>query len=101
MKRLERHEWPGNVRELEHTIERACLVSDGPWLDLPDEPANAAGTATTDSQNLDAVERKHIEHVLASTGFRIAGSRGAAALLGLHPNTLRHRLKKLGIRRPS
>ncbi|MBV8383040.1 MAG: hypothetical protein JOZ63_10550 [Planctomycetaceae bacterium] len=31
----------------------------------------------------------------------IDGPRGAASLLGLHPNTLRSRLKKLGIARSS
>jgi hypothetical protein len=29
----------------------------------------------------------------------VEGSRGAAKILGLHPNTLRSRMKKLGIRR--
>jgi DNA-binding PucR family transcriptional regulator len=29
----------------------------------------------------------------------VQGSRGAAKILGLHPNTLRSRMKKLGIRR--
>jgi transcriptional regulator with GAF, ATPase, and Fis domain len=46
------------------------------------------------------VEKQHILKVLAHTGHRIAGAAGAAAVLGMHPNTLRHRLKKLGIRRP-
>lgn len=32
--------------------------------------------------------------------FLIEGERGAAKLLNLHPNTLRSRLKKLGIQRP-
>jgi transcriptional regulator with GAF, ATPase, and Fis domain len=30
----------------------------------------------------------------------IEGEHGAARELGLHPNTLRSRMKKLGIRRP-
>jgi formate hydrogenlyase transcriptional activator len=29
----------------------------------------------------------------------VEGPRGAAKILGLHPNTLRSRMKKLGIRR--
>jgi len=36
--------------------------------------------------------------VLASTGGIVEGSRGAAVILGVHPNTLRSRMKKLGIR---
>jgi sugar diacid utilization regulator len=30
----------------------------------------------------------------------IEGDGGAAERLGLHPNTLRHRLRKLGLKRP-
>jgi transcriptional regulator with GAF, ATPase, and Fis domain len=36
---------------------------------------------------------------LRDTGWRIEGAQGAAQRLGLHPNTLRSRMKKLGIRR--
>ena len=43
------------------------------------------------------LERRHIERVLASTGGKISGPGGAAEILGLHANTLRYRMKKLGI----
>jgi formate hydrogenlyase transcriptional activator len=29
----------------------------------------------------------------------VEGPRGAAKILGLHPNTLRHRIQKLGLKR--
>lgn len=45
------------------------------------------------------VERHHILEVLKSTGGVVEGSRGAATILGMHPNTLRSRMKKLGISR--
>jgi transcriptional regulator with GAF, ATPase, and Fis domain len=45
------------------------------------------------------VERRHTARVLEQTGWVIDGPRGAARILGLHPNTLRSRLKKLGIKR--
>lgn len=48
-------------------------------------------------ETLASVDRAHIERALAWSGGRIAGSRGAAAALGLHPNTLRSRMKKLGV----
>jgi PAS domain S-box-containing protein len=48
---------------------------------------------------LKEMERQHILAAVESTRWRLAGPGGAAALLGLHPNTLRHRMKKLGIRR--
>jgi formate hydrogenlyase transcriptional activator len=43
------------------------------------------------------VERDRILHVLAETHGIIEGPRGASRILGLHPNTLRIRLQKLGI----
>lgn len=42
-------------------------------------------------------EREHVVSALQSRGWKIAGNDGAAAALGLHPNTLRSRMKKLGI----
>jgi transcriptional regulator with GAF, ATPase, and Fis domain len=50
---------------------------------------------------LEATEREHIHNVLGQTGWVVEGPRGAAKILGLHPNTLRSRMKKLGIRRTS
>ena len=46
---------------------------------------------------LEEVERKHIVDVLNETRWRINGPKGAAKILGLHPSTLRSRIKKLGI----
>ena len=51
------------------------------------------------SDRLEAHERNHVLAVLERTGWVIDGPRGAAKLLGLHPNTLRSRMKKLGIER--
>ena len=42
-------------------------------------------------------ERRHIESVLAHTKGVVEGPDGAARILDLHPNTLRSRMKKLGI----
>lgn len=49
---------------------------------------------------LNEVERQHILSVLEQVGWLIEGQRGAAKILNLHPNTLRSRMKKLGIQRP-
>jgi transcriptional regulator with GAF, ATPase, and Fis domain len=40
-----------------------------------------------------------ISSVLQRTGWVIQGPRGAAAILGIHPNTLRSRMERLGIDR--
>ncbi len=49
------------------------------------------------SLNLNEQTRKTIEEALRLCNGKIAGLNGAAALLGLHPNTLRTRMDKLGI----
>jgi transcriptional regulator with GAF, ATPase, and Fis domain len=38
--------------------------------------------------------------VLKTTGGVVEGTKGAASILGMHPNTLRSRMKKLGITTP-
>ncbi|AWM40434.1 Formate hydrogenlyase transcriptional activator [Gemmata obscuriglobus] len=99
------YDWPGNIRELENVIERAAILSDGPELVIdPDVlPVTRGGAAPAGAggQSLVAVEADHIRSVLAQTGWVIEGPNGAATVLGLHPNTLRSRMKKLGILRPS
>jgi transcriptional regulator with GAF, ATPase, and Fis domain len=50
---------------------------------------------------LEVVERDHIVSVLRHTDWVVTGPHGAAKILGLNPSTLRSRIKKLGISRPS
>jgi formate hydrogenlyase transcriptional activator len=105
MQALQRHDWPGNVRELENVIERAMIRSPGDTLQLDDMPRAdrlRAGpppppAAAESQETLDAVQRSHIEKVLRECGWRINGVGNAAVRLGLHPNTLRFRIKKLGV----
>ena len=49
---------------------------------------------------IDELERGYVAEVLAETSWVIEGERGAARRLGLHPNTLRSRLKRWGLTRP-
>jgi transcriptional regulator with GAF, ATPase, and Fis domain len=102
MDTLSSYAWPGNVRELENVVERALILSPGPALRL-DEPFPVTGAVTTGPlvERLDHVERAHLMQVLDRHGWRIDGRGHAAEALGLHPNTLRGRMKKLGIRRPA
>ena len=101
MSALQQHTWPGNVRELENVIERAMIRSTGETLLLDDTfgPArrHRAQGAGAVGDTLDAIQRAHIEAVLSECGWRINGRSNAAERLGLHPNTLRFRMKKLGI----
>jgi transcriptional regulator with GAF, ATPase, and Fis domain len=108
--KLRRYEWPGNVRELQNVIERALITSaDGRTLNLeralPEAEAPAApqadGGRVLTATELEDFERANIARALEAAGWKISGAGGAAALLGLNPNTLSSRMKKLGIRKPS
>lgn len=101
---LSERKWPGNVRELENLIERAVIGSSGSVLTFPAEDGRNgdkhSSGSTYQAMTLDELEKSHIEQVLRRTGGQIAGEGGAAQILGLHPNTLRGRMAKLGIIRP-
>jgi PAS domain S-box-containing protein len=103
MRRLVAYPWPGNIRELENVIERAAILATGPTLEVDAELATGPSVRAEDPSDcsLEAVERRHIIAVLRQTHWVIDGPRGAAQVLGLHPNTLRSRLKKLGVTRSS
>ena len=101
MDALQQHSWPGNVRELENVLERALIHSTGDTLLLLQDDIQAVSDGGgPEAGTLDAVERAHIEEILRECDGRINGSGNAAERLGLHPNTLRFRMKKLGITRP-
>ena len=104
MNALQEYSWPGNVRELENVIERALILSRGPMLELDESFAGGVAGAEQplhSSDRFDTVAADHIVHVLERCGWRIHGNGNAAEVLGLHANTLRSRMKRLGITRPS
>jgi formate hydrogenlyase transcriptional activator len=113
-----KYPWPGNIRELENLIERAVILSSGPELliEVPElRPLEASGyrpraagaaavpipSSTGEPMNLEDAERAHIQRVLQDTNWIIGGPRGAASKLGLNRSTLRSKMIKLGISRPS
>ncbi len=96
IKTLQQHSWPGNIRELENVVERALIHSTGDTLILLDRNLETFDREPA-ADTLMSVERAHIEGVLRDCGWRINGLGNAAERLGLHPNTLRFRMKKLGI----
>ena len=100
---LSSHHWPGNIRELENIIERSVIISstniiqtDG-FLDFiaPEKSKSTASVRMYD------VEREHILRILKETNWVIEGKQGAAILLDIHPATLRSRMQRLGIHRPT
>ncbi|OGB91231.1 MAG: hypothetical protein A2Z31_07290 [candidate division NC10 bacterium RBG_16_65_8] len=98
MDALRHYPWPGNIRELRNVIERAVIVSENSTLQVPLGSAAVAGAVAPPT--LAATERAQILAALEQTGWRIRGSAGAAALLGLKPTTLESRIKKLRLQRP-
>jgi formate hydrogenlyase transcriptional activator len=111
MECLLRYSWPGNVRELQNVIERSVVLARGPVLEIDPRVLTVNGAPLRRTEPREAehvgdgtlrnVERDHITVVLKRTGWVIDGPRGAAKILGLHPNTLRSRMEKLGVKRPS
>jgi transcriptional regulator with GAF, ATPase, and Fis domain len=92
---------------LQNVIERAVILTQGQSLQLEKSfgfgdvgNGGPSGTTGTTSARLEEVERAHILHVLQECGWRIKGKANTAERLGLHPSTLLHRLKRLGIERP-
>lgn len=107
------YSWPGNVRELSSVIERAVILGNGRCLEvqkalgiIPEyAPSSlslqgpiAAGAAKGRGvEPIEVAMKVHIEAALAATGGRVEGPHGAAVMLGVNPNTLRARMRKLAI----
>ncbi|MCK8044539.1 sigma 54-interacting transcriptional regulator [Shewanella sp. 1CM18E] len=104
MQKLMQNSWPGNVRELQNVLEREMILANGPVLEFSQltmsAPVENVANTITNNQTLQQVERQHIINILKQTQWRISGSGGAAAVLGLPPSTLRSRMNKLAISRP-
>ena len=115
---LTAYPWPGNVRELASVIERAAILGNGHRLEVarslgvyPGVAAAAMPTAVAaeapsalsehprdpEPASLEAHTRRHIESALARCHGRVDGPVGAARLMALNPNTLRSKMRRLGV----
>ena len=110
MDALMSYSWPGNIRELENVVERAVIISAGSALTLDEPLGNQPVTAArvqsgargqAHDESLSEAERSHVVKVLEACHWKVKGKGNAAERLRLHPNTLRYRIKKLGIKSPS
>jgi transcriptional regulator with GAF, ATPase, and Fis domain len=112
LKQLISYHWPGNVRELENAVERALIQfrgqSNSAIITFEDfgitsketSPRSPERPRQTKEGPLTLVElnRHHITHILGMTHGKVFGPGGAAELLNINPNTLRSRMRKMGIR---
>ncbi len=114
LRRLIEYGWPGNVRELRNAVERAAIMSDGNELnaiDITDEPARKIASAAIEaSTNGDLMvpytsdfrddrrefERRYIARCLEESGGNVTR---AASVLGMHRQSLQHKLRELGLGR--
>jgi two-component system response regulator PilR (NtrC family) len=101
------YHWPGNVRELENVIERAVVLSSGPFLGvellpptvrqpdatvLPPSALPSAGVAFKDA--VSEYERQLVIKALQASG---GVQKRAAELLQVKPTTLHEMMKRLNI----
>jgi len=99
MDNLKLYHWPGNIRELENIIERAMILSTTSTLKV-EKLKRSDRSSKEKFQSLEDYERDYITTVLAHTMWRINGTKGAARILDMHPETLRTRMRKFNIKRP-
>ena len=104
MEALVAYGWPGNIRELQNGIERSAILCSGDTLSvqevLGDFGAQKREPASSLAQDLEEVERANILRALGESDWKVKGEGNAASRLGINPNTLRSRMKKLGIAKP-
>jgi transcriptional regulator with GAF, ATPase, and Fis domain len=110
---LKAYSWPGNVRELQNVIERALILSSGRKLDLSRAMPKSDGGEQTETVpaaspqpakvlsaiELEEFEKRNLLRALETCGWKISGTEGVSALMGLPPSTVSSRMKVLGIRR--
>ena len=105
LKAMQQYGWPGNIRELRNVVERAMLLSDGPWLEPADFPAIAGGAPVGSGLSLPAegVNLEDLERSLVVQALERAGGNQtrAATLLGLNRDQIRYRIEKFGLGKSS
>jgi hypothetical protein len=115
VRHLQAYDWPGNVRELKNVVERTVIISGGGRLrfeetlptsafsyparaPLPDDRTPARGFMT--AAELELLERDSLVGAMEVAGWRVSGTAGAAAQLGMPASRVKARLKALGVEKP-
>ena len=98
---LTAYDWPGNVRELENIMERAVVLGESDQVQIEDlsdsgleiaAPPEAAGAY---QMSVGEAKRESIRRAWNEAG---GDYKVAAAMLGLHPNSLLRLVRNLGLR---
>ena len=116
IQQLQSYDWPGNIRELQNVMERALITSRHGELRL-DIPAHhhqlkkpfsmpttkdfAAESVVYTEDQMREHERHNLLTALQRTGWKIYGQGGAAELLGMKPQTLFSRMRKMKLSKPA
>src|SRR5437868_7229083 len=114
LRRLIEYDWPGNVRELKNVIERAAIMSEGDELnaiELGDQPSSKPSITGLEAPMNGSLsvpytsdfrddrrefERRYIARCLEESGGNVTR---AASILGMHRQSLQHKLRELGLGR--
>ena len=108
MEQLIDYDWPGNIRELQNVLERALILCKGAPLTfsnlVPNRPEDPKTEHVSSFENdrflsMEEMMARHIYQSLKLSQGKVGGPGGAAELLGMHPSTLRARMKKLNIKK--
>jgi transcriptional regulator with GAF, ATPase, and Fis domain len=107
MAKLVAYDWPGNVRELQHVVERAVILASTArsiQFDVTPLPAAPCGPPAPacpyrTEHEWRRMERDNLLAALKAARGKVTGPSGAAALLGVNPNTLASRLRVLGLKK--
>jgi DNA-binding NtrC family response regulator len=106
-------DWPGNIRELRNTIERAVLLEEGDWVQTSSLRLSQSAVSADSSKleergaaveepkgigTLEETEKRLLMDALEKTAWN---QTRAAMLLGISRDTLRYKVKKYNLPRPS
>ncbi len=94
---LTQYDWPGNVRELENVIERAVILSKEDVI-LPEHlPLRLCQPGRNNSSFSPAPDKSEKEIIMQALQLAGDNQSRAAKKLGIHRNTLRRKIQRLGI----